>query len=344
MATKKIDPAGEVSAKKGVKQDQTKTAVSNIKNMMLWDQVCETNPADTKNVGTGKYQYTAIDAQVQRKQATAMFGPFGIGWTVKEEVFETILLDPSEHRSTRLIYRAIFSYNYNGITGQFPICSEINFYNHNTFKDTYYMDNEVYKKVRTDAMTKGLSELGFNSDVFEGRYDDNKYVEEMKEKFKDDPKPKAQDAPKPEAAGNKSPSGNTGNSGTPKASPKPAAKTVAEGQIPENESDSKEIPLFDEPPQDIGSGSGEANEGFPSHDPVNINSMFQAAVEVVNTATKRGIPPAHIPTIMALASKSKRNNSVEEMVQFMGSLKLYLGQNPAEKETTIKAFLERAKK
>ena len=44
------------------------------------------------------------------------------------------------------------------------------------------VDDEFAKKVQTNAITKGLSALGFNSDVFEGKFDDNKYVNEMKEK------------------------------------------------------------------------------------------------------------------------------------------------------------------
>ena len=37
--------------------------------------------------------------------------------------------------------------------------------------------------------TKALSKLGFNADVFLGKYDDNKYVAKMKEEFAE-PKPK----------------------------------------------------------------------------------------------------------------------------------------------------------
>ena len=38
------------------------------------------------------------------------------------------------------------------------------------------VDDDCIKKVATDALTKGLSKLGFNADVFMGRFDDNKYV------------------------------------------------------------------------------------------------------------------------------------------------------------------------
>jgi len=38
------------------------------------------------------------------------------------------------------------------------------------------------KKATTDGITKCLSMLGFNADVFLGKFDDNKYVQELKNK------------------------------------------------------------------------------------------------------------------------------------------------------------------
>ena len=42
------------------------------------------------------------------------------------------------------------------------------------------IDDDFAKKVATDALTKGLSKLGFNADVFLGLFDDNKYVNQLK--------------------------------------------------------------------------------------------------------------------------------------------------------------------
>jgi hypothetical protein len=46
-----------------------------------------------------------------------------------------------------------------------------------------HLDDDCVKKVATDALTKGLSKLGFNADVFLGLYDDNKYVAGAKAAF-----------------------------------------------------------------------------------------------------------------------------------------------------------------
>jgi hypothetical protein len=48
-------------------------------------------------------------------------------------------------------------------------------------------DADFAKKVETDALTKGLSKLGFNADVFMGLYDDHKYVQEMQVEFSKEP-------------------------------------------------------------------------------------------------------------------------------------------------------------
>ena len=49
--------------------------------------------------------------------------------------------------------------------------------------------------VSTDALTKGLSKLGFNADIFLGKWDDNRYVSQRKEECSE--KPVSMDRPHP---------------------------------------------------------------------------------------------------------------------------------------------------
>jgi hypothetical protein len=53
------------------------------------------------------------------------------------------------------------------------------------------VDSDAAKKATTDALTKLLSHLGFNADVFLKKFDDNKYVEQVAEEFskKNNPPP-----------------------------------------------------------------------------------------------------------------------------------------------------------
>lgn len=137
--------------------------------MKLWKEVSETNPQHTKYVNQ-RGGFTAIGAQYQVKKATEMFGPIGIGWGVKNEVFTPMA-------NGMALYQSEFWYKSKDGEGSFPINSSI------AMQKNGRIDDEFAKKVTTDALTKGLSKLGFNSDIFEGKFDDNRYIAEMETKF-----------------------------------------------------------------------------------------------------------------------------------------------------------------
>ena len=132
----------------------------------LWKNVEKTDKKITKEVGYGGYKYTAIDAYHQFKAATEQFGPYGIGWGVRNESFE-------EFTAGLLIYRADFWYKYDGQEGTFPISAGRCLYKTVTKGDkkAEVLDNECFKSIRTDALTKALSMIGFNADVFMGTFD-----------------------------------------------------------------------------------------------------------------------------------------------------------------------------
>ena len=72
-------------------------------------------------------------------------------------------------------------------SGEIPIHSNISTHvekvvwegNAKTDKKKLVVDEDYAKKVATDALTKGLSKWGFNADVFEGKFDDDKYVKSL---------------------------------------------------------------------------------------------------------------------------------------------------------------------
>jgi len=63
--------------------------------------------------------------------------------------------------------------------GEVPLHSSIK------YSSNGRIDDDFFKKVATDALTKGLSKLGFNADVFMGMFDDNKYVNQISDKYKE---------------------------------------------------------------------------------------------------------------------------------------------------------------
>jgi len=146
-------------------------------NLELWNSVCQTATGNTKKAKKSGMRITAICPQSQRKAATKVFGPFGKGWGVKGG--EYTFLDFFDQ--TKLCtYTAELWYTQKDVSYGFPIQANIKVcFKTQGEKGYLKIDDEYAKKVATDALTKGLSMLGFNSDIFEGKYDDNKYVQQV---------------------------------------------------------------------------------------------------------------------------------------------------------------------
>lgn len=139
-------------------------------NTKLWDSVCETDPSTTKEVNQ-KGGFTAICAQGQFKRATELWGPYGGKWGIKDckYGYEHTNTDNGNDAIAEVWVEATFYYP----AGEFSISSDI----------AFRIGNDNRKKLLTDITTKALSKLGFNADVFEGKFDDNKYIAEMNHKF-----------------------------------------------------------------------------------------------------------------------------------------------------------------
>ena len=149
-------------------------------NMFLWNQVCETDPHHTRRVNQ-RGGFTAIDAQWQIENATRLWGPYGFRWGLKDCEFKGLYSNGDTLVELALdakFYYPILVVDDNGETvnvgeGFFDISADI----------AYKPGNDSRKKLMTDATTKALSKLGFNADVFLGKFDDNKYIQEMEQKF-----------------------------------------------------------------------------------------------------------------------------------------------------------------
>jgi hypothetical protein len=150
-------------------------------NLELWKKVESTDPKYTKEVGYGR-KFTSINAQYQVMNATEQFGKYGQGWGIEYIDYETIFDLP--HGEVLVLAKATFFYWDDNNRASFPISSTIKMVSYNATKDTLHLDDEWAKKIETDITTKALSKLGFNADVFLGRYDDNRYVSQKKEEYK----------------------------------------------------------------------------------------------------------------------------------------------------------------
>jgi len=140
-------------------------------NLKLWKSVEKTNPAHTKQANVRGNKITAIAPQYQIMQATEQFGPYGRKWG-----FKTVSIDSALMSVGLVTFKGLFFYP----DGEFEILSSIGIYRDNAQTK---IDDDFGKKVETDALTKALSKLGFNADVFMGLYDDNRYVQQLEEEF-----------------------------------------------------------------------------------------------------------------------------------------------------------------
>lgn len=161
-------------------------------NLKLWHSVEKTNPNYTKKAKVGGNNITAISPQFQILNATEQFGSYGSEWG-----FRNIQLDYSitntpiklsvtdwNTKETSVIdsvlglvgFKATFFYP----KGEFEITNSIKIFTDNKHSK---IDDNYAKKLETDALTKALSKLGFNADIFLGKFDDVRYLEEVTKEF-----------------------------------------------------------------------------------------------------------------------------------------------------------------
>ena len=138
-------------------------------NMGIWDAVKQTDPRHTKAVKIGR-GFTAIDAQYIVQRATEQFGPIGKGWGWHANV--DINVQVKAVVAQVIVWHGTPEQSFGPFTSIQPLLS-----------NNGRLDTDAGKKATTDALTKCLSHLGFGADVFLGLFDDNKYVQQLKEDF-----------------------------------------------------------------------------------------------------------------------------------------------------------------
>lgn len=148
-------------------------------NLKLWKSVEKTPPDMTKLVAFGKRKYTTIDPQWQLRVATALWGPYGHRWGMKNldcKMVETHEGDAQgRYVVSVVLLKADFFYPVDGKEASFEILND----------DKFRAGDDTLKKLITNTRSKALSWLGFSADVFLGKFDDTAYVEGLKKKFGD---------------------------------------------------------------------------------------------------------------------------------------------------------------
>ena len=144
-------------------------------NLKVWNAVEKTDPKFTKAFSkAGGFSGTAINATYLIKKATELWGPIGGTWG--PEVEDERYVEGAEGTIVHVLRIKL-----RHPTGWLHAYGQTTFVGKN--KHGPFTDEEAPKKSLTDAISKGLSMLGFSADVFLGLYDDNKYVNDRKAEF-----------------------------------------------------------------------------------------------------------------------------------------------------------------
>lgn len=142
-------------------------------NLRIWDMVCETDPNNTRAV-KHRGGFTTIDAYSQIEMATKVFGPVGVGWWWHFD-------DPLFVSECVIVKCNVYYIDpETGVECKAPVQQ----FGQKSLAFKSKPDEDALKKAGTDALTKCLSYLGFNADVFLGKFDDNKYLEQLHQKYK----------------------------------------------------------------------------------------------------------------------------------------------------------------
>jgi hypothetical protein len=159
-------------------------------NTALWDNLGRTDPKHTKGFTRGGgFKGTAIKPMWSYLRMTEEFGPCGTGWGVGEPTFQVV---PGDNREVLVYCTASIWYRRDnaearvyGVGGD-KVVSYIKANEQYNRPERWESDDEAFKKAFTDAVTNALKLIGVGADVHMGLFDDNKYVNTMREEFADD--------------------------------------------------------------------------------------------------------------------------------------------------------------
>jgi len=138
-----------------------------MSNMEIWDKLSKTDPKYLKPVSFGSRSFSAIDPQYQVMKMTEQFGPIGQGWGWDSR---TEIVSVSNGDSAVIAHVTVWHTDRANSFGAFTGCRK--------FFDAAKsrMAEDAPKMAVTDGLTKALSHIGCDADVFLGKMDGNKYA------------------------------------------------------------------------------------------------------------------------------------------------------------------------
>ena len=163
--------------------------MSENNNMRVWSVLEKTNPDQTKAfTRSGGFKGTAVKPIYCDQRMTELFGPCGEGWGINEPTFQVVTTEKEI-----LVYCTVSIWHGSrentvfGVGGDKVLAMQSN---------GPKSSDEAFKMAFTDAIGNAYKHIGMSADIHMGRFDDAKYVADMK-KEADAGKAKAKDAEPP---------------------------------------------------------------------------------------------------------------------------------------------------
>lgn len=140
-------------------------------NLELWNLLADTDPEYIKPVSFGSRSFTAIDPQYQIRKMTDTFGAIGAGWGWSNV---TEVVHFSNGDSAVMAHVTIWHSSESTSFGPFTGCRKL----FDSSKGR--LAEDAPKMAITDGLTKALSHIGCDANIFLGKMDGNKYAQDAK--------------------------------------------------------------------------------------------------------------------------------------------------------------------
>lgn len=150
-------------------------------NLKIWNTFADIDPAFTKPITGKPYKGTSPNPHYIIRCLTELFGPVGegFGWEVVSEGFQPMGEELLHWCRIRFWHGEGKGFDAYGQTKAIM-----------KTRNGHMSDEDAPKKSLTDAITKAAAQLGVASNIFLGRWDDNKYVAEVNAEYREAEKPK----------------------------------------------------------------------------------------------------------------------------------------------------------
>jgi hypothetical protein len=144
-------------------------------NLALWHSIEKTPPSEVKEITGKAYKGNSPKPHYIVRKATETFGPCGIGWGFN--IVSERLEEGAGGEKVHIAHIRVW-YVWDGKRGEVEHVGQTMFCGTRS-SGKPYTDEDAPKKSVTDALVKALSMIGFAGDIFSGRYDDSKYINEL---------------------------------------------------------------------------------------------------------------------------------------------------------------------